>query len=360
MNTIPISRPLLGPDEQAAVAAVLASGQLAQGPVVREFEARFAAWCGARHAIAVSSGTAALHLALLAHGVGPGDEVITPSFSFIASANCALYAGARPAFADIEPDYFTLDPDDVAGRITPATRVIVAVHLFGQPCRMDALAELAAAHGLVLIEDACQAHGARFDGRPVGDFGTACYSFYATKNMTTGEGGMVTTDDEAIANRVRLLREHGSPQRYRHESLGYNLRLTDMQAAIGLVQLGKVDGWNRRRQANAAALDRLLGGCAHLALPRVRPGATHVYHQYTVRLLGRDRDAAVGALKAAGIGAGVYYPLPIHRQPLYRQLGYDDDLPCTDAAAGAVLSLPVHPALSEAELERVATAVKAL
>lgn len=360
MSGISISQPSLGPEEQAAVAAVLASGQLAQGPRVREFEARFAAWCGVKHAVATSSGTTALHLALMAHGFGPGDEVVTPSFSFVASANCALFVGARPVFADIEPDFFTLDPADVAGRITPRTRAIVAVHLFGQPCDLDALARLADFHGLALIEDACQAHGARWRGRPVGAHGTACYSFYATKNMTTGEGGMLTTNDDALAARAGLLREHGSPVRYRHDRLGYNLRLTDLQAAIGLAQLARVEALNGRRQANAAYFDARLGNCAHVRLPRARPNATHVYHQYTLRLVDRDRDAAAAALAAAGVGTGIYYPLPIHQQPLYRDLGYDACLPHSEAAAGAVLSLPMHPGLSQADLDRICAAVLAL
>jgi perosamine synthetase len=360
VNFIPISRPIMEAEEQAAVAAVLASGQLAQGPVVREFEARFADWCGVKHAVATSSGTTALFLALLAHGIGPDDEVITPSFSFIASANCALYAGARPVFADIEPATFALDPADVERRITRRTRAVVAVHLFGQPCDLDALAHLAAKHHLVLIQDACQAHGARFAGRPLGAFGTACYSFYATKNMTTGEGGMLTTDDDQVAAKARLLREHGSPERYRHVILGYNARLTDLQAAIGVAQLPKLETWNRRRQANAAALTAKLAGCSQVITPLTRHGATHVFHQYTLRLRGRDREAAIAALRQAGIGAGVYYPVPIHQQPVYRDLGYADRLPCTEAASAEVLSLPVHPSLSDADLDRIAAAVVAL
>jgi perosamine synthetase len=360
MNFIPISRPMMGAEEQAALAAVLASGQLAQGPQVHEFETRFAAWCGAQHAVATTSGTTALHLALLAHGLGPDQEVITSSFSFVASANSVLYTGARPVFADIEADSFNLDPAEVEKHITPRTRAIVAVHLFGQPCALEALAEIAAARHLTLIQDACQAHGALEAGRPLAAFGTACYSFYATKNMTTGEGGMLTTDDAEIAARVRLLREHGSPQRYQHVILGYNGRMTDLQAAIGLAQLAKVDAWNRQRQANAAALTEQLADCRHVLPPRIRAGATHVFHQYTLRLLGRDREAALAALRQAGIGAGVYYPLPIHQQPLYRDLGYTDRLPCTEQASAEVLSLPVHPGLSSADLERIAAAVKAL
>jgi|SRR5579859_698909 len=360
MSFIPIARPIMEAEEQAAVAAVLASGQLAQGPVVHELETRFAEWTGARHAVATSSGTTALHLALLAHGIEPGDEVITSSFSFVASANCVLFAGARPVFADIEPDTFNLDLADVECRITRRTRALIPVHLFGQPCDLPGLVDLARRHGLVLIQDACQAHGAEFDGRKLGVFGTACYSFYATKNMTTGEGGMITTDDDEVARQARLLREHGSPQRYRHDILGFNARMTDMQAAIGLVQLSKVEGRNRQRQANAATLTARLANCSYVTTPYTRPGAMHVFHQYTIRLRGRDRDAAVAALRQAEIGTGIFYPVPIHQQPLYRQLGYQDQLACTEAASAEVLSLPVHPGVGAAELDRIAAAVAAL
>jgi dTDP-4-amino-4,6-dideoxygalactose transaminase len=348
----------MGEDEKAAVLEVLGSGQLAQGPKVREFEERFAAWCGTKYAIATSSGTTALHVALLAHGIGEGDEVLTSSFSFIASANCALYVGARPVFADIEPDYFTLDPNEIAKRITPRTRAIVPVHLFGQACDMDAVAEVARQRNLVIIEDACQAHGAMLRGRKVGAWGTACYSFYPTKNMTTIEGGMITTNDARIAERARLIREHGSPRRYQHDVLGYNFRLTDLQAAIGLVQLPKLEGWNARRQANAAYLSEKLSGVQGVKTPCVREGAAHVFHQYTLRV--RDRDAALQKLAQQEIGVGVYYPTPIHQQPLYRAMGYDDDLPCTEAASREVLSLPVHPALTQPDLDRIAAAIASL
>jgi dTDP-4-amino-4,6-dideoxygalactose transaminase len=355
---IPISRPLIGEEEKAAVLEVLASGQLAQGPRVREFEARFAAWCGVEHAIATSSGTSALHLALLAHEIGPGDEVITSPFSFIASANCALFVDARPVFADIEPDYFTIDPSQIARLITPRTRAIVAVHLFGQPCDMEAIAELAREHGLIIIEDACQAHGARFKGRPVGTSGTACYSFYPTKNMTTAEGGMITTNNADVVERARLLRDHGSRQRYVHEILGYNLRMTELQAAIGLAQLPKLDGWNAHRQTNATYLTEKLAGIDGVVTPRIRKDATHVFHQYTIRV--RARDAAVQKLTQRGVGVGVYYPLPIHQQPLYRQLGYDDHLPHAEKASREVLSLPVHQSLTTADLDLIVEAVASL
>jgi dTDP-4-amino-4,6-dideoxygalactose transaminase len=355
---IPIARPLIGEEEKTAVLAVLSSGQLAQGPKVREFEERFAAWAGVRYAVAASSGTAALHLALLAHDLGPGDEVITTPFSFVASANCARFVGARPVFADIEPDYFTLDPEQVARAITPQTRAILPVHLYGQPCDMPALAELAAAHGLIVIEDACQAHGARLNGQPVGAWGTACYSFYPTKNMTTIEGGMLTTNDPAIAERARLLREHGSPKRYQHILLGYNFRMTDVQAALGLVQLSKLDAWNTQRQSNAAYLNDRLRQTTGVVPPAVRPGATHVFHQYTIRI--QNREAAVQELARRGIGTGVHYPTPIHQQPLYQGEGYADSLPQAEMACREVLSLPVHPTLTQGELDEIVDAVARL
>ncbi|MBI1295437.1 aminotransferase class V-fold PLP-dependent enzyme [bacterium] len=355
---IPISSPYIGEEEKAAVMEVLSSGQLAQGPKVAAFEEAFAAWSGARYAVATTSGTTALHVALLAHGIGPGDEVITSSFSFIASANCVLYVGATPVFADIEPAYFTLDPEDVARKITPRTKAIIPVHLFGQPCNMDELTELASEHNLAIIEDACQAHGARWNGQMVGSFGTTCYSFYPTKNMMSGEGGMITTDDAAVAEQARLIRQHGMAKRYVHEMLGFNLRLSDLHAAIGLVQLKRVDGWNAQRQANAAYLSEHLADVPGVVIPAVRDGAEHVFHQYTVRV--QDRDDAVKAMSEQGIGVGIYYPTAIHQQPLYKNLGYDLSLPETERASREVMSLPVHPFVGEAELSQVTAAVKNL
>jgi len=352
---IPIAKPLIGEEEQAAVAEVLSSGQLAQGPRVRAFEAAFAAWASVEHAVALSSGTAALHAALLAHDIGPGDEVITTPFSFVASANCALFVGARPVFADIEPRHFTLDPEQVARCITPRTRAIVPVHLYGHPCDMPALAALAERHELIIVEDACQAHGAQWAGQPVGTWGTTCYSFYPTKNMTTIEGGMVTTNDARIAERVRLIREHGSSQRYHHVCLGFNLRMTDVQAAIGLVQLRKLAGWNSRRQDNAAYLSERLAGLPGVETPAVRPGATHVFHQYTVRV--RQREALLPGLAQQGVGYGLHYAVPIHQQPYYRSLGYAQSLPVAEQASQEVLSLPIHPALSRADLDCIAEAL---
>lgn len=355
---IPIARPLIGEEEQAAVLEVLTSGQLAQGKRVRAFEEAFADWCGTKYAVAVSSGTAALHIALLAHGIGPGDEVITTPFSFIASANCARYVGADVRFADIEPAYYTLDPAQVAAQITPRTRAIIPVHLFGQACDMFALAELAEQHNLILVEDACQAHGATLGGRMVGSWGTACYSFYPTKNMTTGEGGMITTNDAMLAERARLLREHGMRVRYVHEMLGYNLRMTDIQAAIGLVQLTKLAGWNRQRQANAAYLSERLTGQATLQSPAIRPKAEHVFHQYTIRTA--QRDWIVQELTKRGIGTGVYYPIPIHQQTIYAGESVNTSFTEVERASREVLSLPVHPSLTRKDLDSVVQVLHSL
>jgi dTDP-4-amino-4,6-dideoxygalactose transaminase len=354
---IPIARPMLGAEEQEAVLKVLASGQLAQGEQVAAFEQGFAAVCQVREAVAVSSGTAALHLALLAHDVGSGDEVITTPFSFAATANVIRLVGATPVFVDIEPDTCNIDAAAVEAAITPRTRAIMPVHLYGNPCDIVRLAGLARQRGLVLIEDACQAHAASVDGKPVGSFGTGCFSFYPTKNITTGEGGIVTTDDPVIAERLRLLRSHGQQERYHHVAIGYNLRMTELQAALGLAQLPKLERYTAQRTANAAFLTERLRD--HVQTPAVRPGHRHVYHQYTIRAPG-NRDAFAQALRERGVGTAVHYPLPIHQQPYYRELGFRDSLPVAEEAARQVLSLPVHPALSEEDLASVAREVIAL
>lgn len=348
---IPIASPVIGEQEKAAVLRVLESGMLAQGPNVEEFEAAFAERLGVRHAIAVESGSAALLVALLAHGVGEGDEVITTPFSFIASANAVLFAGASPRFADIRDDDFNIDPDLIEQKITPRTKAIIPVHLYGHPCRMDEIAAIARRHGLLIIEDCCQAHGASLGGRPVGSFGTACYSFYPTKNMTTGEGGMVTTVDDDLAAQARMLRNHGQSERYLHESIGFNWRMTEVAAAIGLAQLDRLEEANARRRANARRLNE---GCAGVVTPTERAACHHVYHQYTVRAPER-RDELLNHLRERGVGAVVYYPMPIHRQPAYRRLGYRDDLPVAERLSAEVLSLPVHPSLTEQDVETVAS-----
>jgi dTDP-4-amino-4,6-dideoxygalactose transaminase len=351
---IPLSKPLIGEEEEEAVLTVLRSGQLAQGAVTEQFEQALADFCGVRHAVATSSGTTALQLALLAHGIGPGDEVITTPFTFIASSNSVLYCGAKPVFVDIEPDTFNIEPNRIEAAITPRTRAILPVHLYGNPADMAAILDIADRRGLIVVEDAAQAHGASINGRAVGSFATGCFSFYPTKNMTTGEGGAVTTNDDVIADRIRLLRAHGAPTRYRHDVLGYNFRMTDIHAAIGLAQLPKLDGWTERRRSNAARLSGLLRD--QVTTPVHRRWASPVYHQYTIRVAA-GREDLPDRLAAQGVASGVYYPTPVHRQPLYRQLGYVDILPEAERAAREVLSLPVHPALQDDELHLIAGAL---
>ncbi len=352
---IPIAKPQIGKDEERAIMEVIASGQLVQGPKVREFEERFAETCGVNYAVATSSGTTALQIALLAHQIGPSDEVITSPFSFIASANCALYVGAHPVFADIEPDYFTLDPDKIEEKITSRTKAIIPIHLYGQACDMDRITAVAQKHNLAIIEDACQAHGATYKGKSIGSFGTACFSFYATKNITTIEGGMILTNESQIAETARMIRNHGSPRTYEHVMLGYNMRMTDLSAAIGLVQLRRLKEWNQIRRANAAYLTSNLSKINGVSTPKVRDQSEHVYHQYTIRIA--DRDACAKKLREKGVGVGIHYPVPIHRQPLYQELGYTDIIPNAEAASREVLSLPVHPSLTQEDLDTIIQAV---
>ncbi len=354
---IPISKPQFGEEELALLHEVLDSGIIAQGPKVARLEEEFAGLIGTRFAVAVSSGTTALHLALLAHGIGPGDEVITSPFTFIASANSVLYTGAEPCFVDIRADTFNLDPSQIEAAITPRTRAIMPVHLYGLMADMDPILEIAQRHGLAVIEDAAQAHGALYKGRPAGSFGTGCFSLYATKNMTSGEGGMVTTDDPEIAERVKLLRAHGSRVRYYHDLLGFNFRMTDLHAAIGLAQLHKLEAFNQQRQANAMYLNQHL---KKVITPVEPEGYRHVWHQYTIRVTHMDRDAAADRLKEAGIGTGIFYPVPVYRQKLYLDRGYDQSLPVTEEVSRQVISLPVHPALTQADLEAIVAAVEGL
>jgi len=353
---IPAARPLIGDEERTAVDAVLRSGMLAQGPEVAAFETEFSeALVDGRRTAAVNSGTSGLHLGLLAAGIGPGDEVIVPSFTFAATANAVVLAGAEPVFADIDPDSFTLDPASVAQLIGPRTAAIMPVHLYGHPADMAGLQSLADDHSLALFEDAAQAHAATIDGRPVGTFGAfAMFSLYPTKNMTSGEGGMVVSADADIDHRVRLLRNQGMEAQYRNELAGFNARMTDLHAAIGRAQLRKLAGWTADRRRNAARFDRELSG---VVTPPVAANIEHVYHQYTIRV-PEDRDGFARALREEyGIGSGVYYPVPVHRLPSF---GRDDVLPETERAAREVLSLPVHPSLTEADLDRIVTAVNAL
>jgi perosamine synthetase len=354
---IHIAKPLIGEEEKQAVLEVLDSGMLAQGPRVRAFEEAFADYCGVKCAVATTSGTTALHVALLAHGIGPEDEVITTPFTFIASANSVVYVGARPVFVDIDPVTFNIRPDLLEAAITRRTKAIMPVHLFGLPADMNPIMEVAKRYGLAVIEDACQAHGAEYGGRRVGGFGTGCFSFYPTKNMTTAEGGMITTNDEGIAERCRVIRQHGMRRRYYHDELGFNFRMTDVHAAIGLAQMGKLERFNEARIANAQYLN---GHLQSVGIPVVPEGRRHVFHQYTVRVPDGRRDALLDELKERGIGTGVYYPVPVHRQQFYKDMGYDLTLPEAERAAQEVLSLPIHPGLSSTDLETIANAVNEL
>lgn len=362
-TTIPVAKPLIGAEERQAVDRVMTTGMVAQGPEVAAFETEFSeVLVPGAYSVAVNSGTSALHLGLLAAGIGAGDEVIVPAFTFAATANSVALTGATPVFADIDPSTFNLDPASAAAAVTEQTRAIMPVHLYGQAADMDALAALAKKHDLVILEDAAQAHASSWNGRPVGSFGTfAAFSLYPTKNMTSGEGGMVTTNDGEFARLVRVLRNQGMEKQYRNEVVGLNNRMTDIHAAIGRVQLTKILDWTARRQRNAAALDEGLEGLSGVLTPVVADRATHVYHQYTVRLSGstvQERDAFVTALKDEhGVGAGVYYPVPVNRLDSFL---VEADLPHTEQAAQEVLSLPVHPSLEDQDLQRIVTAVTAV
>ena len=353
---IPAAKPIIGDEERAAVDAVLRSGMLAQGTEVAEFEKEFSTeLLDGRPVVAVNSGTAGLHLGLLAAGVGPGDEVIVPSFTFAATANSVALTGATPVFADIELDQYCLDPADVARKVTERTKGIMPVHLYGHPANMTALAAIADEHGLALYEDAAQAHGASLDGRKVGTYGAfAMFSLYPTKNMTSGEGGMISTGDTDRERTLRLLRNQGMLKQYENEIVGFNARMTNLHAAIGRVQLRKVGGWTAARQANARHFDTHLAG---VGVPPVAEGAVHVYHQYTVTV-PEDRDGFVTALKEEHqIGSGVYYPIPNHRLESFRRT---EDLPNTERAARTVVSLPVHPSLDDEDRDRIVHAVNTL
>ena len=352
---IPIARPVMGTEERAAVLEVLDSGRLVSGPRVERFEQECARAFGAAHAVALNTGTAALQAALAAHGVGPGDEVVVPGFSFFATASAVLAAGATPVFADIDPGTYCLDPAAAAAAVTERTAAILAVHLYGHPAALRDLRSLCGGRGLLLLEDAAQAHGAALDGDPVGAQGTVCFSFHAGKNMTTGEGGLVLTGDADVADRLRLLRNQGMRAPGSHEVLGGNLRMTEIAAAIGLVQLSRLAEGNARRADHARTYSGELRG---VGLPSVEAGATHAWNQYTIRAPGR-RDDLVAALLRSGIEARVYYPRPMHREQALADRHAQVHLPVAEAAADQVLSIPVHPQLTAQDLGCVVAAVNA-
>jgi dTDP-4-amino-4,6-dideoxygalactose transaminase len=359
---IPIARPVVTEEDQARVLEVLASGQLSHGDWVERFEAAFAAYVGARFGIATSSGTTALQVVLEAAGIGPGDRVIVPPFTFVATSNAVVHRGAVPVFVDIEKDTLNLDPNRVEDALRRHRRVraILVVHLYGLPARMDALCDLSRRYGLLLIEDAAQAHGAAFRGRRVGSFGDAAiFSFYPTKNITTGEGGMIVTSDEALARRARLLVHAGAQDgAYEYEVVGYNFRMTNVAAALGLSQLGRLDVLNEIRRRNAAYLTAHLRDVPGIRTPVEPPETYHVYNQYTVR--AQERDALREFLAGRGIETRVYYPRPVPATRAYRRVRYEGGAwPETERACREVLSLPVHPAIGPEDLRGVVEAIQA-
>lgn len=355
---IPIAKPLLGEEEKRAVLEVLDSGIISQGPKVEEFEKKFAEFIGVKHAIATSNGTTALHVALLARGIGPGDEVITTPFTFIATANAIKMAGATPIFVDIEEESFNINPDLIETVITPKTKAIMPVHLYGRAAQMDKIIEIARKYNLLVIEDACQAHGAEFAGKKVGSFRDSCFSFYPTKNMAVGEGGMITTNDDEVAKKVRMLINHGSEKRYYHDLVGYNYRMTDLAAAIGIEQLKKLPSFNEKRKRNAQYLSMQLPRTKGIIAPEVVDG--HVFHQYTIRITNDfplSRDQVLERLKEKEIGSAVFYPVPIHKQKAYAEYS-SQFFPVAERLAQEVISLPVHPSVTEEELQYIVNVFK--
>lgn len=345
------------PEIEAAVRGVLESSQLILGPEVEAFEHEFAAYCQARHGIGVNSGTSALHLALLAAGVGPGDEVITVPFTFVATVAAIGYTNARAVFVDIDPKTYTMDVSAIESAITEHTKVILPVHLYGQPADMDPILEIARKHGLIVIEDACQAHGAEYKGKRTGGIGDlGCFSFYAGKNLgACGEGGMVTTHDDEYARKIRMLRDWGAERKYDHVLKGYNYRLEGLQGAMLRVKLRHLEAWTEARRAAAARYDRLLAD-SPVPTPYVADYARHVYHLYEIRTPARS--AWQQALLAQGIQTGIHYPTPVHLLPAYADLGYGAArFPHSETAAAEVLSLPMFPELTEEQTEAVASAV---
>jgi perosamine synthetase len=351
VKNIPIAKPLIGKRDIRAVVKVLKSGSLAQGPQVAKFEKDFSRLVNDRECVAVNSGTSALQVALLALGIGSGDEVIVPSFTFAATANSVALTGATPVFVDIDPKTYNLDPALIEAAITKKTKAIQVVHLYGLPADMPKIVEIAKRHNLLVIEDAAQAHLASINGQPVGTFGDAAiFSFYPTKNMTSGEGGMIVFANSAHTRIARLLRNQGMETRYQNEIVGFNLRMTDIHAALGISQLKQVLKWTQIRQDNASYLSSKI---INVEVPVVPVGFNHVYHQYTIRIRN-NRDLFAQKLTELGVGNSVYYPTQVHKLPSFNQ---NLRLVNTQEATEQVLSLPVHPSLSKKDLNKVANSV---
>ncbi|MCW0021063.1 MULTISPECIES: DegT/DnrJ/EryC1/StrS aminotransferase family protein [Rhizobium] len=343
----------------AAVLGVLASGQYVLGDEVAHFEQEFADYCNVKHAIAVNTGTSALHLALLAAGVGPGDEVMTVPFTFVATVSAICYTGAQPVFVDVEPVTLTMDPAEVEAKITPRTKAIVPVHLYGQMADMDAIKAIADRHGIPVIEDACQAHGAQYKGHRAGSIGVSgCFSFYPGKNLgACGEGGIVVTNDDDQAKTMRMLRDWGQEQRYHHLLKGFNYRMDALQGAILRVKLGHLEDWTEARRSLARRYSSLLAGLTDLTIPVEAADRRHVYHVYAIR--SRDRDGLQRLLSAEGIPSGLHYPIPVHLQKAHADLGYQaGDFPVSEAAAREVLSLPIYPEMPVRHVDQVAAALE--
>ncbi|OFW10654.1 MAG: hypothetical protein A3H27_03220 [Acidobacteria bacterium RIFCSPLOWO2_02_FULL_59_13] len=348
------------PQLEAVFREILATSSFIGGHWLERFEEEFARYCNSRHAVGVSSGSAALELSLRACGIGPGDEVLVPVFTFIATAASVTAVGARPVFVDVDPEFYTLDPLNADQKITPRSKAIIPVHLYGQMADMERIAELASRRNLILIEDAAQAHGARLHGKSAGSWGlAAAYSFYPSKNLgACGDAGAVATDDDSVAKRIRLLRNHGSlHDKYRHEIPAFNHRMDTLQAAILTVKLKYLGQWNEWRREAAGQYRRALPAL-DLILPQEQPGSTHVYHLFVIRT--RQRDALQKFLRGRGIDTGLHYPIPLHLQPAYRHLGYQEgDFPAAEQLAREVLSLPLFPGITPAEVHEVAECVRA-
>lgn len=358
---IPLVKPVISQAEKQKVLEVLETGMLASGSYVKEYERRFSRFIGTRYGVATSSGTSALHVALLSLGIGKGDEVITTPFSFIATSNAILYCQARPVFADVELDTFNISPPQIEKALEthPKAKALLIAHIFGLPCQMDEISKLARRHRIKLIEDCAQATGAEWDGKKVGVFGdVAVFSFYATKNMITGEGGMILTNDKQMELRSRALINHGRSSRFIHTTLGYNYRTTNLAAAIGLCQLQKINRLNAKRAQNAKYLSRHLNGTKGIILPYKPERSKHVFHLYTMKVKGK-RNQLIRHLAKEGIESASIYPIPIHKQPLYKRLGYGRlKLPKAEAAAREVVSIPVHPSLKKSDLQRIVKAIR--
>ncbi len=350
----------LSSELEDAVLSVLRSGRYVLGPVVEEFEAAFARYCGVEHCVGVASGTDALVISLRAVGVGPGDEVIVPAFTFFATAEAVANVGATPVFADVDPETMCITADEVERRLSPKTKAVVPVHLFGHPAPVDEIGDVISGRGVALVEDAAQAAGSSLSGRRAGSFGVAAaFSFYPTKNLgAAGDGGAITTQSDDVARLARMLRCHGEAERYRNEMLGYNSRLDALQAAVLLVKLRHLDEFNRRRRENASLYKRLLADVEQISLPLEAEGAFHTYHQFTIRVLDGRRDELAEYLRRRGVGTAIYYPVPLHRLPPFQSLCGTCDLPNADMLARQVLSLPIFPELEPEEIEYVALAIR--